>query len=194
MKKLIIVLLFSLSMTAMGQGESGYIEKCYIDSQSKDTIISTYWKHLYYANPYLMNFRMTKINSTYMLDLKYHFGNGEMFTVEKGDSIWIKFAGGFTLPIYAIETVQSSLSGAAIEGEPAGVASIGVTVKYVIPYNKLLALAGNEIEKIRVFSSFGKNDLVIERQYSSTVLKAASLLIKPRKFKVKEINAEVDTW
>jgi hypothetical protein len=137
---------------------------------------------------------MTRLNSQYTIELKYHFGGTEVFTVKRGDSIWIKFDGGMTIPLYALDSVNASRGGATIPGEPVGSVSFGVSVNYGLPMNKLMAFAGNQIDKIRVFLPIGKKDVEIKSEYKPFTVKASAIVLKQRKFKVKEIDEKADTW
>lgn len=184
----------------MGQGGDGdLLKKCFIDSKTGDTIIATSWRQADVATNYLINFRMTRINSIYTLELSYHFGKGPKFSVSKDDSIWIKFVGGYRLVLYSIDSVKSRRGGAKIPGEPDGLVTEGITVKYNVSRQQLLGFAGNEIEKIRIFFSKGYKDINWPRANKNGLtadknltIRAAMLLLEQRKkYKVCEAEPEI---
>ncbi|TRZ72061.1 MAG: hypothetical protein D4R97_06190 [Bacteroidetes bacterium] len=161
MKKAIILLVFILPLlTLRGQdADGGLLQKCCIDSKTGDTVRASFWKQVDFSSKYLLNFRMTRINSIYTLELSYHFGRDEPFAIAKGDSVWIKFIGGFRLSLYANDSVKSRKGGARIPGKIHGSITEGITVKYNVSQQQVLGFSGNKIEKIRIFGSNSYNDI-----------------------------------
>lgn len=198
--KLILLAIFLLSShISKGQGGDGELmEKCCIDSQTGDTVRTTFWIQVAATNNYLLNFRMKRINSIYTLGLSYHFGGGVPFAVAKGDSVWIKFVGGYKIVLFANDSITSRRGGAMIPWKLEGGVTYGVAVKYNLSQQQILAFAGNEIEKIRFFSPAGFNDInwpkaihdEFEPKPNQTIQAAKLLLEKRKKYKICAPDAE----
>jgi hypothetical protein len=191
MKNKLIFTLLALfgffSANAQG-GDDGLLEKCFIDSKTGDTIIKTKWTRVNYSSKFLLNFRMTRIDSEFTFDLSYHFGPSEPFTVAKGDSVWIKFFGGMKVVLYSKASAQSDKGAAMTSKDLRGATVQGIKVQYIISKTQLLGFAGNEIEKIRIFSSKGYKDILWPKPYQdelspllSNTVQAARLLLENRK-------------
>jgi len=198
--KLIILVISLLSFVHVsGQGgDGGLLAKCFIDSQTGDTIRITKWTRVNYSSKYLLNFRMTRTNSFCTFDLSYHFGASEPFTIAKGDSIWLKFIGGMKLALYSKESAASVKGGAMTSRDPKGATIQGVKVKYDISQTQLLGLAGNELEKVRIFSSKGYIDILWPEPYrddlkpepTKTIMAARLMLEKKTKYIVTVPDSE----
>lgn len=181
-------------LMAIGQGGDGdMLKKCFIDSKTGDTIIGTRWVHVQMTPNSLLNFRMTRTNSVFTFDLAFHFGKGPDFNVPKGDSIWVKFTSGVRTVLFAQDSVKSYVGGAKIPQEPEGGITTGAKVSYNATFPQVYAFAGNEIEKIRIFSSLGYKDLVWITKSRDLSMKAANLMLeKWKKFKVCEDEPETE--
>jgi len=112
MKKTYILLFVFLSLSIKAQT----IDECYINASNLDTVRTTSWFNLENEDTYLLSFRITRINSEFTLDLKYHFGADQRFTVLKGDSVWIKFP-GLTVTLFSLDSVYSKKGGGDIRGQ-----------------------------------------------------------------------------
>lgn len=197
---LVVVFLISYSFSNVNAqgGDKDLLEKCYIDSRSGDTIRETKWTLVGSASDYLLNFRMTRINSKFTLDLSYHFGAKEKFLVPKGDSVWVKFIGGAKITLFAQDSTRSYKGGAMIPGSLKGAVTPGVSVKYqMFPYQAYIFLA-NEVEKVRIFCSTGfkdvywfkDNELNTNPELSYSIQAAKLVLEKRKKYKVCEPDPE----
>jgi hypothetical protein len=189
-KGIILLLLIFPILTTMGQGGDGeFMGQRFIDSKTGDTIRTTFWRMLDISPRYIMYFRMGRINSKITFELT----GTSLTTIKQGDSLWIKFLNGYTITLYAQECAKINSGENMITGDMEHPSEFSIAVKYGVPFDKVLALSGNEIEKIRIYSSLGKVDIEVRKEYRPTTIKAANLMIEKRKFKVKD-NKNDDTW
>lgn len=173
------LLLFTLSLPAQITGES------YIMVNGLDTVRKTSWYNLENSSTILLSFRITKLNSDFTLELKYHFGADQRFKVAKGDSIWLKFDNGASLTLFSLDSAISRKAGATYEGSVKGLITPGVHVKYRISTGAVISLTYSKIEKIRIFSSRGFDNLVLNRRQQELIQDVAKYILSPTVYKFK---------
>jgi hypothetical protein len=114
-KKILVFLMILLPLIQLN-GQN--LHEHYIATKTHDTVISTSWEILDRTEVFLLSFRMLKHNSQYYLELRYHFGEGPAFSVNKGDSVRVKFLSGWGFSVFANDTVNSQVGMAAFPQFP----------------------------------------------------------------------------
>jgi len=88
--------------------------------------------------------------------------------------------------------MKSKKGGAWIPESPDGLVTQGVGITYDLPSSLLFAFLGNEIEKIRIFSSKGSFDIKWPASKKDLVINCLRVMTEPRKnFKVAEPDPDI---
>ena len=164
MKKILVFFLILLPLIHL-QGQALY--EHYIATKTHDTVISTSWEILDRTEVFLLSFRMLKHNSQYFLELRYHFGEGPAFRVNKGDSLRVKFLSGWGFSVFAKDNVQSQVGMAAFPQSPWGVVTQGVYVQYPLTVGQMAAFKNEKVEKLWICTSRGFDTYVFKKDYRS---------------------------
>ncbi|MBC8181546.1 MAG: hypothetical protein ISR57_00090 [Bacteroidales bacterium] len=166
MKKLFCIFIIALvSSTANGQST---LEDWYINKNTGDTIMVTYWRNLFADRDFLVNYRLKRINSTTYIELKFHVGPYGGFTVSDTNSLWIKTMADETIILKSDRNVTATRGGGRIkktgEGRPelTGATVHGVQAFYPVPRKYCLVLQIDLIKKMRIFCSSGYYDAKIK--------------------------------
>ncbi|MCX6245752.1 MAG: hypothetical protein NTU98_13740 [Bacteroidetes bacterium] len=183
----IVSLVLAPSTHAQTQG----LKLCYIDSKTGDTIKATYWKRLIKTSDYLVNFCVSQKNSQRNIELKFHFGEKEDFSVSDTNSLWIKLANGTTIKLKSRENVTSKKGVTATAEDPSGLTMQGAYVFYPISHKQSIEMQSTTVEKIRIFTSRGFDTIKLDG--SGMNLMADSFRensISPKKYKVMDTPGE----
>lgn len=168
-----IILLTSLIL----QGQK--IDDHYIVKSTRDTIVTTKWTKVEKTDFFLLSFRLTRHNSAYALELKFNFGDGPVFKVNKGDSIMIKFKSGWGFSLYAKDTVKSKKALSSYPGSMSGLTVQGVYVNYPMAIGQILSLRMEKIEKVRIYSSRGFDNYILKDGEPELFVNAATSITTP---------------
>ena len=175
MKKYILIsFMIIISLNATSQK----LDSWYISSITGDTLTTLKWQNLVYDKTILFSFRMVHINSNYTLELKYNFGDAQPFNVDKNDSIWLKCDNGLTLRLFSAYAVESKKGLSAYDGSVIGNTTYGVYVKYSITYMELKAIELQYVEKIRIFTSRGFDNVFFDIWDQKAISESARLITK----------------
>lgn len=172
-RMLLFLCLVSIGLSAQEKGD------CYIDAKTGDTVRNTKWYNLENASTYLISFRFVRINSAFTLELKYHFGEGGNFTIKKGDSLWIKFDNGASITLFSNDSAKSRKGAAAFPGAMRGLVTPGVYVRYPITASNMTAMSVLTVEKFRIFSSRGFDNIPVPRSREDVMKVCSRLIIVP---------------
>jgi len=135
------------------------LERCYIDENTGDTVLSTFWKNLFTDYELLVNYRLKKINSTTFLELKFHIGPHGVFTVSDTNSLMIKAGSDEIMKFKSDRNVTATTGGACIA--VAGTTVRGVHAFYPVPGKYRIALQSEIIKSMKIFCSSGIYDVKI---------------------------------
>lgn len=169
----LIILLSSLTM------QSQKIDDHYIVKSTRDTIVTTKWTKVEKTDFFLLSFRLVRHNSSYALELKFNFGDGPVFKVNRGDSVMIKFKSGWGFSLHAKDTVKSKKALSSYPGSMTGLTVQGVYVVYPITLGEILSLRMEKIEKIRLYSSRGFDNYILKEGEPDLFVNAASSITNP---------------
>ena len=192
MKNIIITLIcYIFIAVSNGQGGDGeFFKKRYINADNRDTILVTFFRPLDVTNTSFYNFRFSRVNSKYFVEIQ----GTDLQAVKSGDSLWIKFEGGFNITLYANENVKLTREECATYPDPSNFsATYCYSVKFNISNSQLMAIAGNLVEKMRVFSTIGFTDIKPRDEERQQFLKYANKIKDKQKYKMKSPK-EIDTW
>jgi len=178
----IISLFFSLIVgPSFGQY---YIDKAYVNTYTNDTVVYTYWQNLSTNKTFVLNYRFYKLNSKYFLQLRYSFGDAPRFSITKNDSVWFKFTDLSTIVLYAEKEVKSMKGMGSTSSVFKGVTTYGIDAKYLLSNDDMKKILYYGIEKIRIFSSRGFDNLDIsDDKQESMASYAHAIIVKPWKYK-----------
>jgi len=173
------IFLLTLSLSAQ------QLDDHYIVTNTHDTTVTTLWQNVIHTETLLLSIRFAKHNSDYALELKFNFGKGPEFIVPKGDSIMIKFVSGWGFSKYAKDSIISGRGLSAIPGSLAGAVTEGAYVSYPLTFGEVAALAAESVEKIRIYSSRGFDNCLIQKLDRWGISQAALTVSQPIKEWVK---------
>lgn len=171
MKKIILSLLLVLSTQLMYGQE---IVKNETDEFTGASLVRTSWEKLNWGETLLSYVSFGKVDDTYLLILKVMLRYGKVFSVDKGQVIYIKFSDDEILKLYNSE-YQISSAGAGAVGIT-GSAVQGVMLTYVIDEEKLQKLKEKIIIKVRVNTTNGFGESKVKTKRAKKLQKLASLL------------------
>ena len=186
MKKIFFILaltLFTITANSQNTYRENALEKCYINKNTGDTVMSTYWRNLFTDPNLLVNYRLKKINSTTFLEVKFHIGPYGIFTVSDTNSLWINTMENETIELKSDRNVTATTGGARIL--MAGATVKGVHAFYPIPRKYCIALQSDLIREMSIFCSSGRFDVKINKGASLLANDFRLISQKPRKIKRK---------
>lgn len=172
---LLLIIIFLCTSVAIGQD----IKECYITMDTHDTLVATDWVKTKPSESLLVSFRMSKRNSIYYLELKYHFGKGSQFSITKGDSVKIKFKSGWGYTVFSSDSVVSKIGLAKIPGSTSGTITQGIYALYPLTIGEIAAMQFENIEKMRIYTSRGFDNFICPEWYQKFLKNAAVNILKP---------------
>jgi len=198
MKRVFYIFIIALvSSTAFSQNS---LEDLYINENTGDTIMVTYWKNLFTDPDLLVNYRIKKINSTTFLELRFHIGPYGTFSVSDTNSLWIKTSIDRTLILKSDRNVISTRGGGRIartnEGrvEVKGATVPGVHAFYPVSKDYCSILQIELIKKMRIFTSSGYCDAKVNMNITEFANDFRLVTQKPDKIKRKTPPPERETF
>jgi len=191
--KNILVTFIGCVVIAMANGQGGdgeFFKKRYINADNHDTILVTFFRPLDVTHTSFFNFRFSRVNSEFYVEIQ----GTNLQAVKSGDSLWIKFDGGFNITLYACENVKIEREECATYPDPSNFsATYCYAVKYNISKSQLMAISGNLVEKMRLFSAVGFTDIKPRDEDRQQFLKYANKIKDKQKYKIKTPK-ETDKW
>jgi hypothetical protein len=173
MKAKIFLLIFTIS-TCFSMAQK--IDECYVNTKTGDTLVSTLWYNAEYSETSMLSFRLVHHNSDFFLELKYNFGKGPSFWITKNDSVWLKFTDGLTFTVYATDSVHSRRAMSASPGSFKGMTTQGIYAVYRLSFMQLMILQSQNVDKVRIFSSHGFDNIILSRADRKTMLQYAAMI------------------
>ena len=181
------------------------IDECYINTKTGDTVLSTLWHNAEYSDASMLSFRFVRQNSKFRIELKYNFGKGPGFTVTKNDSIWVKFVEGWNITLFSQDSVSSQRGMASYPGSLKGVTTQGVYVFYDLSFIQVMTLQTQMVEKVRIFSSRGFDNILFSRDDRKALASQANVItnkidqypvisVSDEKIKAKAVEQKKDQW
>jgi hypothetical protein len=180
-------MLFVVTSTTSGQN---LLDKCYIDENTGDTIMTTYWKNLHNEPDLLINFRLVRINSTINLELKFHIGPYGAFSISDTNSLWLKISSDNTIKLKTQTNAIAKRGGAMMKDNLYGATVHGLKAEYFVPRQDCLTLQSEQIQKIRIFCSEGHFNAKISS--TANLISNDFRLISNVPTKIKRITPEPD--
>lgn len=196
MKKFFYI--FILALFFISAKSQNTLEDWYINENTGDTIMVTYWKNLFTDSDLLVNYRVKKINATTYLELKFHVGPYGTFSLSDTNSLWIKTMPDQTLILKSDRNVIPTRGGARIakttEGrlEVKGSTVYGVHAVYPVPKNYCSILQIELIKKMRIFCSSGYYDVKVNTNISAFANDFRLVTQKSDKIKRKSPPPEIE--
>lgn len=125
-------------------------------------------------NEFHAYFRLSKVDSLYTFDLKLFFGDRSYFTIRQGDKLMFKLKDG---SVHAVESLETKISRTG-QGSIDIIGSVlpGVAISYGMNSDMLDALANNEIEKIRIYTSRGYVEKELKTKFGTSIKNAIQLI------------------
>ncbi len=184
-----ILIFFSFAFVSFSQK----IDDCYINTKTNDTLLSTLWHNAEYSDDYMLSFRIIRLNSAFILEMKYNFGKAPEFSIAKGDSVWIKFQDGLIISLYSKQAVKSQKGMASYPGTFKGMTTQGVYAKYPLSFIQIMMLQTQPVDKIRIFSSRGFDNIPFSRDDRNTMFTNAKLIAqRVEKYQVISVSPDQD--
>ncbi|MFZ4569698.1 MAG: hypothetical protein ACOYM0_01050 [Bacteroidales bacterium] len=154
------------------------IDDCYINTRTGDTILTTLWENVVYTDENLLTLRMVKQNSSFYIEFKFNFGKSPSFSITRNDSVWLKFTDNLTLSLYSVDSVTSQRGMAACSVSPKGLTTQGITARYNLTFLQVMILQSQEIEKVRIFTSRGFDNIMIPKSQRKSIMGSAELITR----------------
>jgi hypothetical protein len=193
MKKSLALLfcIISLILAPSTQAQNQGLKLCYIDTKTGDTIKATYWKKLIKTSDYLVTFCVSQKNSQRYLEVKFHFGEKEVFSVSDTNSLWIKLANGNTIKLKSRDNVTSRKGITATTEDPSGLTMQGAYVLYPVTHEQSIQMQSTTVEKIRIFTSRGFDTIKLDGLGMNLIADSfRENSINPKKYKVMDTPGE----
>tara|TARA_R110000851_G_scaffold157058_4_gene299844 strand:- start:11494 stop:11982 length:489 start_codon:yes stop_codon:yes gene_type:complete len=161
--------MFLISNLTFGQK----LKKNEIDEFTKSHIQTTSWETLSKKHPLFSYARLRKIDSVYIFDVKLMGGN-KVFSVDKGENLYIKLDDDEIIKIYNTEYELSNYGEGAVG--ILGSQSLGVYLKCSIRKEQLKKLREKKIIKIRLYSSNGYREADVKSKHAKKFIKMMNLI------------------
>ena len=146
------------------------IKRDIIDEFTDSRIIETSWERMGLGGFY----RFKKVNGTYYFNFKYPRMN--VFSVAEGAKLILKLEDGSRLTLFNSEYEISSIGAGAIGLVSSG--TWGVSIYYPVTELELKIFEKINVEKYRIYTSLGYNDIEMKSKHSKKLKKSALLILR----------------
>jgi hypothetical protein len=168
-RKTLLLLLIITSSLAFSQT----LEENKVDEFTNASVKRTSWETLNMTRKFDAYFRISKIDSIVLFDLKMILGN--VFSIDEGQEIMFKLTNDEIVKLPNLE-YEITCSGCGAIGY-AGSRAQGIYVKYPMKSEQIEKLMNDRVEKIRVYTNVGyvedefRNEDYLKFQKALTLVK-----------------------